>query len=137
MTEDVVVREQAEAEFNNFTKLMALKFDVEKMDNEDRTAFEKIYERLIDALMNGSLVINDVGEPVYTPQRTKNFDSPITFHEPTGGDISQMDKKKTGQDVGKMYQVMASMTHQSSSVFAKLKGVDYKICLGIVNLFLD
>ena len=107
------------------------------MDAEDRTAFDKTYERLIDALMDGSLIINDQGEPVYTPQRTDGFESAITFHEPTGGDISQMDKKKAGQDMGKMYMIMASMTHQSSSVFSKLKGIDYKICLGIVNLFLD
>ncbi len=135
--EPVIVREQAEAEFDNFTRMMALKFDTEKMDAEDRTAFDKIYERIIDAIMDNHLVINGEGEPVYTPWRTKGFESAITFHEPDGGDISQMDKKKAGQDMNKMYAIAASMTRQSSSVFAKLTGEDYKVCMGIVNLFLD
>lgn len=138
MSDDpVIVREQAKAEFDNFTRLMALDFNIDKMDAEDRTAFEKIYERLIAAMMDGSLVIDEHGRPVYTPQRTDGYTSPITFSEPTGADIAQMDKKKIGHDVGKLYAIAGSMTNQSPSLFAKLKGNDYKICIGIINLFLD
>ncbi len=140
MTEEknvVVVKEQAQADFDQFVEKMDLDLDTEDMDPEDRTQFEKQQKKILKEIMRGNLVINDNGEPVYTPHRTDGVTDPITFYEPNGAVLLMMDKKKAGQDVGKMYAIIGAMTHQNAAIFSKLKGTDYKVCSAIASLFLD
>jgi hypothetical protein len=132
-----VVKEQAQAEFDQFVKKMDLDLETSDMDQEDLTQFEKQKNKVLREIMRGNLIINDNGEPVYTPHRTSALSEPITFYEPDCAVILMMDKKKTGQDVGKMYALMGAMTHQSAAMFSKLKGTDYKVCSAIASLFLD
>ncbi len=145
MTEDkvvkdkkiVVVKEQAQAEFDQFVEKMDLDLDTEDMDPEDLTQFNKQKKRILTEIIRGNMTINENGEPVYTPHRTPSATDPITFYEPDGAVLLMMDKKKAGQDVGKMYAIMGAMTHQNAAIFSKLKGTDYKVCSAIASLFLD
>ena len=68
---NLVAKEVAEQDFNRFAESMDLDIDPVDMDAEDKKGFEQQKDRIIAAIQSGSLVINDSGEPVFTPQRTK------------------------------------------------------------------
>jgi hypothetical protein len=130
--EPKVSAEVAEAEFARFTEAMDLDVDVSKMDEDDRKGFDDARSTIERAIMRGSLVIDDKGQPIYTPQDGK----PITFYEPTGASIMAMDGHKKGHDAAKMFALMADMTKTTAKTFAQLNMRDFKVCQKIVMLFL-
>lgn len=130
-----IALEVAEAEFTRFGDLMDLDLDPLDMDEEDKKGFEQQKKRVISAIQNGSLIINDNGEPVFTPQGEKDL-NPLTFSEPTGASLMAMDRKKRTEDVAKLYASMADMTGSSSGIFSKMKMRDLKVCMAITTLFL-
>lgn len=134
MTE-IVAREVAENEFNRFCDDMDIDRDLSKMDEDDTKGFNDNKELIVIAIMDGRLVLNDDSEPVYTPKRG-NAASPLTFREPTGATFMAMDRKKSGQDVGKMIALMDEITRSPPGTCSRLKGVDFKIARSIVTLFL-
>lgn len=135
-SENVIDSETAENEFDRWADSMDLDFDIDLMDDFDKDAFEKQKRRLTKALSNGSLIINDSGETVYTPQKSKNID-PITFHERTGASVMAMDGKKKNHNIAQTYAIMAELTRGHPGVFAKMKGIDIKICEAIFSLLMD
>jgi len=128
--------ETAEADFKRFTDTMDLDVDTDFMDEDDLKGFEGQKRHIIRAIQSGSLVINDEGEPVFTPQRTDGDVNPLTFHEHTGASLMAMDRKRKTEDVGKLYSIMGDMTKTSSGLFSKMKGADLKVCTAIVTLYL-
>lgn len=129
-----VAPEVCETYFEQFVEAMDLDVDPVGMDDEDKTSFVNAKRVMIAAMMDGSLVINDDGEPVYTPK--KGHTDPITFHEPTGASYMAMDSKKKGHDVGKVYATMADITRCPATRFAKMANRDVKVCQAIIALFL-
>lgn len=134
--ENVVAPEMAEAEFDRFVEAMDLDLDTAFMDDEDRTAFNKQKSRILKAMINGSLIINENGEAVYAPQRS-GVEKAITFHERTGASLMAMDGKKKNHNVAMTYAVMADITREHPGTFAKLKGSDIKICEALFALLMD
>lgn len=134
MTE-IVAREVAENEFNRFCDDMDIDRDLSKMDEDDTKGFNDNKELIVNAIMDGRLVLNDDSEPVYTPKRGKDS-NPLTFREPTGATFMAMDRKKSGQDVGKMIALMDEITRSAPGTCSRLKGVDFKVARSIVTLFL-
>lgn len=133
--EHIIAREVAEQEFNRFCTDMDIDNDISKMDEDDQKGFLNNKETLITAIMDGRLTFNDESEPVYTPKRGK-FDNPLTFHEPTGASFMAMDRKKSGQDVGKMIALMDELTRSAPGTCSRLKNVDFKVAQSVVTLFL-
>lgn len=129
-----VDQEMAEAEFMRFIDAMDLELD-ESADAEDRSDFIALKNKLVKAISKGSLIIDESGQPVYTPERTEDV-KPLTFYEPTGANLVAMDKRKPGEDISKFNAVMAEMCKVHPKVFSKLKFKDYKLCQSIVTLFL-
>jgi len=136
MSENKLSKEVAEQEFQRFADMMDLDLDLTSMDSEDGKDFTLQKNRIIKAMMNGALVINDEGCPVYTPQFAGGDVNPITFYEPTGAALMAMDRKKAGHDVGKMFASMGEMTKTSTGLFAKMKNRDLRICMAVTTLFL-
>lgn len=135
--EPKVDRESAEVEFARFVDMMALDIDEATLDDEDKKGLFENKRRIINALMAGSLVVNDKGEPIFTPARDgSSSHNPIIFHEPTGSAVMEMDRKKDGHDIGKMVAVMANVTKTSAAKFAGLKYADLKVCMAIMMLYL-
>ncbi len=130
--------ETAAVEFDRFVDAMDLDLDTRDMDSEDKTALNKQKSRVIRAIQQGSLVVNDSGEAAYTPCRpgSKHSD-PIVFHERTGASLMAMDGKKKNHDVSKTYAVMADMCRVHPSVFAGLVGTDVKVCEALFALLMD
>lgn len=130
-----LAKEVAEAEFQRFADTMALDVDVSEMDEDDRKGFQQQKAIIISALMSGALVINEEGEPTFTPQRTKDA-APVTFTEPTGASLMAMDRKKKSEDIGKLYATMADMSGTHSSTFSRMKMADLKVCMAVTTIFL-
>lgn len=130
-----VAKEVAEQEFKRFVDCMQLDVDPVDMDDDDRKGFDMQKRRIMTAIENGSLTINDNGEPTFTPQRTENAE-PITFYEPTGASLMAMDRRKKNEDVGKMYAIMGDITKTHANTFSKMKMADLKVCQAITTLFL-
>lgn len=133
--EPKVAREVAEQQFNRFCADMDIDHDTEKMDEKDAEGFTKHRETLLVAMMDGRLVLNDDSELVLTPKRGR-VQNPITFREPDGATFMAMDRKKNGQDMGKLIALMDEMTKSTPGTCSKLKNVDFKVAQAIVTLFL-
>ena len=130
---DKVAREVAENEFNRFITSMDIDADPEDMDDDDFKGFNAQKNRVVKAIQKGSLLINEDGEPVFTPQCVDNA-NPITFGEPSGGTIMAMDGK--GKAVKDMFTVMGEITKTSAGYFGKMKMRDLKVCMAVATLFL-
>ena len=136
--ENKINTEMAEQEFDRFVEEMDIDINVDKLDVEDKTAFDKHKDRIIRAIEQGHLVINDNGEAVYTPHRPKSkYKEAITFHERTGASLMAMDGHKKGRDMAKTYAVMGDMCGLPQKTFAGLSGTDVKICEALFALLMD
>ena len=114
---------------------MDLDIDISNMDEDDRKGLELNKNRIVKAIVNGSMVVNDDGEPVFTPTNSKD-PNPLTFHEPSGASLMAMDKKKKSEDMGKMYAIMGNVTKTNAQVFSSMNNRDLKVCMAVITLFL-
>jgi len=128
MTEEV-----AEQEIDRFLEAMDIDADKSAMDDEDKAGYDRARRTLVKAMVDGRLVVNDAGEPVFTP---KSGGETLTFHEPTGATYQEMDRRKSGHDVSKMMAIMGGMTKQAPARFANMPQRDFKVAQAITTLFL-
>lgn len=133
--EEKVNFETAEQEFIRFAEIMDIDIDTEKMSEGDLESFEENKNILVKAIQKGSLVINENGEPVYTPRRGKD-QVPLTFHEPTGEVMMALDKGTVNQNVLKLFDAMGRMTKTSKHKFLNMSASDIKVCRTIAIFFL-
>jgi hypothetical protein len=131
---EAAAQEVAEAEFERFCKSMDIRCDVSKMDTETVEDFEKLRDTLVCSITRGNLVINETGEPVFTP--VSDDGEPIIFHEGDGSDKMAMDNLKEGKNMTKFYALMASVTRNNRGRFGKMKERDLKICEATLRLFM-
>lgn len=129
-----VDKDTALAEFERFADAMDLDLEPAGMDEEDAKSFESQKRLIIRTMQKGDLVVNEAGEPEFTPSRSDDKKT-ITFYEPTGATMQAMDRRKASQDVSKTYAAMADMTKQDASRFSKLKYADLKVCLAVFTLY--
>lgn len=134
MSEKKVATEVAEQEFERFIAAMDLDVDPKGMDDDDKKGFAKAKGRVLAAIEDGRLVINDSGEPVFTPTGSEDVE-PITFYEPKGDALIAMDQKKDGHNVAKTIASLATMTKQQPVRFSKMAHRDIKVCIELYILF--
>lgn len=132
---DVVAREVAELEFDRFVDSMGIDLDPSVIDDEDKKGLSVSKYRIIRAIRRGFLVINEDGEPVFTPERIP-IKEPITFHCPTGAALMEMDKKQLNHDITKSIAVLASISKTNTAIFANMEIPDLNVCTAILIVFL-
>ena len=76
MTEPKISKEMAEQEFDRFLEAMDIEADPVDMDEDDKKGFEQQKSKLVSTIMSGSVIIDDDGQPVFTPKRSGG--EPIT-----------------------------------------------------------
>ncbi len=133
-SDQVVASEVAEAEFERFVDAMDLDVTA-KMDPEDAKAFAATKRIITRAIEKGRLIIDDVGQPIYTPQASDDK-TPITFLEPKGASLLAMESRKKGEDISRLFASIANMTRQTPVRFAKMANRDLRVCMAISTLFL-
>ena len=134
MSQPKVATEVAVAEFERFAESMDLDIAPKGMDAEDQKALDDLKRKIVGAIERGSLVVDDKGQPVFTPQVGDR--EPITFYEPVGSTLTSMDQRKKGQDIAKMFVTLAAQTKQPVKRFADMAGRDIKVCQALITLFL-
>jgi hypothetical protein len=134
MDEQTMADEVIEAELDRFFDKMDIATDRHDLKGDDLESFVDKKKTLVAAMRAGRLVIDDQGQPVYTPK--VGITEPITFHEPTGASYMAMDQGKEREQVKKMFNVMADMTGQPANRFANMKNRDLKVCMAVAVLFL-
>lgn len=135
-TDDTKVDQQtAEFEFDRFLYTMELETDTGELDEDELKAFNSLRDTFVKAVMAGRLVVNESGEPVYTPVTIEDA-TPLTFHEPTGAAFMAMDRRKQGEDMAKMAALMGAITKTGPARFSKMGARDWKVCQAITALFM-
>lgn len=131
-----IANDMAEVEFKRFADAMYLDIDENEMSEDEKSDFSSHKKTIIKALCNGSLIINEGGNPVYSPVRGDSNES-ITFHEIDGATLIDMDKGKPNENMRKMFSMMQSLTKKPVGYFGKMKkNPDLKVCIAISTLFL-
>ncbi len=126
-------KEAAETELNRFVKAMDLDVDPSTMDEKEKQGFDECKRRVLAALCSGSLVVDEKGQPIYTPIADANK-TPLTFYEPDGACWMAIDQAKAGHDMTKNMLFLVAMTKTEKSRFAKMPNRDLKVCLAIASL---
>lgn len=121
-------KETALAEFDNMCEGLGLDADV---SGEEAEQFNKDKERIVKAIMSGSLVIGEDSLPVYT---TVAGDS-LKIKEPTGTTLLSMDKVKQGQDMRKSFTLLGELTGGAFTP-GKSKMRDINILSAIMSVFM-
>jgi len=133
-----VDQETAEAEFDRFIDANEIDADERDMDAEDLQFFRKQKRKLLRALQDGSLTIDESGCPEYTPQLAESASpGPLKFRPRSGASLMASDAKKPNHLAAKTYAMMADMTQREPKVFARLVGRDIKICEAIFGFLMD
>ncbi len=135
--EQKVAREVAEEEFERMCRSRRLVTAVDEMDADDAASFEDLKKQLVRAIQDGSLAINDDGDPVYTPPVPHA--KPITFYKPTGATLIAMDPRSPNDSDGnqaRMARAMTDMTRSAKGELSRLEIPDYRICSALTTLFL-
>jgi len=127
-TEERVALEVAEEEFGRFVDAMDLDLDPQNMSEEDREAFEQQKRFFLNAVREGRLSVDERGQPVFQP----SSGGPLTFREPNGAALMEMDKGKRNENQRKLHLLMAAVTKSPAARFAKMPKRDLKVCTAIV-----
>lgn len=131
-----IALEVAEEEFERMCRSRRLSTDPDDMDGDDYEGLMAIKKRLVRTIMRGELVINDDGDPIYTPP--VDGAKPLHFHRPTGATFMAMDSRGSDGEgnQARMVRVITDMTRSAKGEIAKLEAPDYTICTLLSNLFL-
>lgn len=95
--------------------------------------------KLVKALQNGSLVLNDNGDLEYTvsAKSPEGFAGErLVLTTPTGAAYIAMDSYKEQQTVHKTLAIASAITGKDVNWFSRLSNVDYKIVNAIVGFFI-
>ncbi|MBP7735954.1 MAG: hypothetical protein KA369_08280 [Spirochaetes bacterium] len=130
--------ETAELEFNRLCEAWEIDNDTENMTEEDRSSFNGQKAKILNAVRRGRLIVEEDGEVLtYTFAKADTAGCErITIKRPNGAGIISMDRYKDREGIHKTYAVLASMTGKDTSFFSKLDGIDIKVPLAVVALFL-
>ena len=127
-------RDVAESELRRWMSSMKLVISTTGMDAEDRTQLDLNNRRIINAILDGRLVIDQDGVPVYTPRDSVDR-SPIRFPRPKGKDLMQSDLFKKNHDVTKAFAIMAATSHESLDRYGEMESTDLYVCLAIAGMY--
>lgn len=131
-----IALEVAEQEFERMCRARRVCTDTSELDADSIEQLEAIKRRLVRCMQDGSLVVMENGDPVYTPPVAGA--KPLTFHVPTGATFMAMDAKAGDSDgqAARSARAITEMTRSSKGDIAKLEVPDWQICNVLATLFL-
>ena len=133
--DQVVGDDVAEAEFNRFISALKAKLNLNKLKSKQRADFEDNKAIVLDALKDGSLRVDDKGQPYYTP--ACDFPSgPIRFKKPKGKTL--MAGNGLGEDAGieRSFKMMAQLTGQTPIHLEELDLDELEVPLAVMTILL-
>lgn len=106
---------------------------------EEKQEFDAIVPRLVRAVQQGRLAVNDDGDFEYTvsARSPEGFaGETITLAAPNGAAYMALDKFKGEQGVHRTLALASAMTGKDVAWFGRLHNSDYKIVVYIVSFFI-
>ncbi len=132
-----VATEVAEAEFERMCASRRVCTDPAQLDEDDVSGLDEIRKKVVRAIVTGELVVEENGDPVYTPPVAGA--KPLHFYKPTGATIMAMDGARPGDadgPQGRMVRAITEMTKSPKGEISKLEVPDYQFCQLLAKLFL-
>lgn len=132
-----VDRETANDEFVRFCEDWEIDCDESGMTQDDKIDFQSQKSKIVNAIMKGRMIYeNECLKYTVSDKSEKLAGNEVTIKRPKGAAYMEMDRFKDREGVHKTYAVLAAMTGQPDSFFAKLDGIDLKPFMAVVTLFL-
>jgi hypothetical protein len=135
-----VCEEVAIDEFMRMAERWKIKTDLLESDDEqelddDERAHVKAVELVIDQIRYGVISIDDDElTPIVTAKTDEDKEVVIKFKKP-GGELRAMDMKKKGQDIGKLWAVIAQWGGIPPVTYGKLVPFYKNVCQALFMLF--
>lgn len=125
-------REVAAQDFERFIEKMRINLAVKMLDENDRGDIATAQERMILAIQEGSMTVDEDGVAKYTCEDGKEY----TFHKPKGSVLLEMDRKKEHATMGKTFAIAGGLTRTSATDFANMAAEDTYNCLAVTTFFM-
>lgn len=129
-----VAREVAEGEFARMCDAHRIETDTSELDESDAEELEGLKRPIMRALMTGSLIVGDDGNPTFTPP---GGGPPVTFHKATAATYIALETYAGKKDMANMIAAICEMTRSERGAFAKMEAPDFQVCLRLGKLFLQ
>jgi hypothetical protein len=135
--ETVCDRETAKREFDRWVEASRIDMDVDGLDVDDVSDSAANEHKIIKAIMDGRLVINEDGFAVFSPPGRDS----ITFDKNEADLLGAADRVKVlkGREfqAKKMYAMLAAWSGTSIATFSNgMHQADRKVCMALITLFL-
>ena len=93
-------------------------------------------DSVIDAIMDGRLVIDDEGQPLlHWNGCTEDGNKPMLFRRFTGSAIAAIDRRKEQEKMAQTFSMLGSWTKTNIPTFHKMDQVDLSVALALFTLF--
>lgn len=139
MTENENTKDQhlefAESEFNRMAQVRDLEIDTEDMLAEDLHEFKKLKKKIVRAISENVITIDDDGQITVNMRKSPHVSS-VTFKTRDGSMMLGSDKFKASQATHKTYGLMAQMTGTAVSTFSKMVDPDLGLCEAVFLLLM-
>lgn len=120
--------------WNINTSLVEDDIDLADIDDDDRTQVKAIW-LVIDEIRSGVVSIDsDDLTPIVKAKTEDEEDVVIKFKKP-GGELKAMDQRKKGQDVSKLWAVIAQWGRITPVTYHKLQPFYKNVCQALFYLF--
>ncbi len=132
--EPKVGEDVAEREFQRFTTALRAKPVLERMNRDQLRDYENNKTTVLDGFRDGSLVVDNKGQPVYTPRC--DFNGKLVFKKPTGATLMAADGLSDDEGVKKTFRMLAQLTGHNEPELQTLDMADLRVPLAIVAVLL-
>jgi len=131
-------RETATDSFKLFCEDWEIDCDESGMSQDDKIDFNSQKAKIVNAIMKGRMIYDAGVLKYFISEKSgdKLQGKEILITRPKGAAYMEMDRFKEKEGVHKTYAVLAAMTGQDQSFYAKLDGIDLKPFMAVVTLFL-
>lgn len=129
-----VAREVADSEFARMCDAHRIQTDTSEMDESEIEELETLKRPIVRALMAGTLIVGDDGNPTFTPP---GGGSSVTFHKATAATYIALETYAGKKDMANMVAAICDMTRAERGAFAKMEAPDFQVCLRLGKLFLQ
>lgn len=119
---------------NEFLRLCAARrVETEELSDYETAKLLRFKAKLLPSIRRGHLVVNDNGDPVYTPPVPGA--PTLTFGMPYGANFVELDAESGEHHTTQ--RAVASLCGVEVSVIAKLQGPDWRVCGALAGLFMN
>ena len=139
-TKTKISKETANRDFESWADALGIEYDMDGMNTEEKSDFERLKSPIIKAIVDGRCVVdgNSLEYTIKTCAAAEGLAGRnVKIGAPSGAIYSGMDGYKETQNVRRLNGAMSGMTGLDVGIFPKLDLRDYSFFKAVVQLFLS